>query len=381
MTLQWYNAGEEAANGHTLQYLPFADGKCLLVVLHHQIHRVDWHSEFLTLLSFWIQEEFVVLSGKGCQLEQSEKCNWMWWGDRSLHVVSTLWYKLPCELSPLLSLTLQVVFCLRKKFNQVTFLACISSWYHANFLVVGCQICSRWVAHTLMSYTAGCCGLMSTNTWENVSCMCVGGPGHISRPAQLFHPLHDVHILWPGCSGTSVPTLPLVEKIHDLHADCKFSQSAWSHYWVIMWSNDYLQLLSVFVFLFALRHSLCWYAYTQSSCSSLSVTTQWCLPTGSAPTHSSSWSCLRTSTARHIRRSHRIKSKMVMKRLWRTAMGRRENDVHLKGSISAATTLSEHQLKLVASRVYVYQVIALRLETLALHCIVMLGLKEPKFHI
>ena len=31
--------------------------------------------------------------------------------------------------------------------------------------------------------------------------------------------LHDVHVLRPGCTGTRLAEIPLVEEIHDHHAD------------------------------------------------------------------------------------------------------------------------------------------------------------------
>jgi hypothetical protein len=40
--------------------------------------------------------------------------------------------------------------------------------------------------------------------------------------AQLFHPPDDVHILRSVCNGASLQPLPVVEEIHDLHADCKW---------------------------------------------------------------------------------------------------------------------------------------------------------------
>jgi len=45
---------------------------------------------------------------------------------------------------------------------------------------------------------------------------------HISRLAEFIHPFCDVHLLCLVCSRTSLPEIPLVEKVHDFSADRKY---------------------------------------------------------------------------------------------------------------------------------------------------------------
>ncbi len=47
------------------------------------------------------------------------------------------------------------------------------------------------------------------------------GLWHISRHAELPHPLCHVHILWHGSHGTTVPEISLVEEVYDNYADCE----------------------------------------------------------------------------------------------------------------------------------------------------------------
>lgn len=65
-------------------------------------------------------------------------------------------------------------------------------------MVVWCQVCARRVWH--------------------VPCL-----------PQFIHSLCHVHVLRPVVTGTPIPEVPLVEEIHDQHADCEYPRSHANH--------------------------------------------------------------------------------------------------------------------------------------------------------
>ena len=53
---------------------------------------------------------------------------------------------------------------------------------------------------------------------------------YVPRPAELLHPPGHVHLLLHGRPGTQIPEIPLVEKIHDQDADCKFCVNTYDYF-------------------------------------------------------------------------------------------------------------------------------------------------------
>ena len=66
---------------------------------------------------------------------------------------------------------------------------------------------------------------------------------NISFLTELVYTPHDVYILLPGSSGTKVSEIPLVEKVHDQNANCKY-QPASTCYHISDFLNDHNTLIA-----------------------------------------------------------------------------------------------------------------------------------------